>query len=166
VIAGDRSILRRPLKEDEMKARTVNIAMMSVFALLGAGAAIAAEYNFVVPVDVRDLPADVRMVRVYCDVFADPGAKGASLGRASAQQTVAGGDLTAELRVTVTTAAAERRPGRSWKCELRPYGVLPTGAAREWVPRHTPSTSKQEYFPAIPSKVGTAVSIIVTGDIK
>jgi hypothetical protein len=149
-----------------MKSRAIGLTIVSALAALAAGAAVAADYNFVVPVDVRDLPADVRAVRVYCDVFADPGAKGASLGRASAQQTVTGGDLTAELRVTVKTAANETRPGRSWKCELRPYGVLPTGAGREWAPQHTPSTSKQEYVPAIPSKAGTAVSIVVTGDIK
>jgi len=108
------------------------------FAALSAvafGSALAAEYEFTVPLALASMPPEISEAEVRCDIWAPrTGASGEELiGAGQTRVPVSGGAYAGDVRVSVNRSAlAASRTPTSWSCYLRVYGRIGTAPAEFW----------------------------------
>lgn len=137
------------------------------------GAAIAAEYEFTVPLSLAAMPPEINEAEVRCDIWAPrTGATGEELiGSGQTRLPVAGGAYAGDVRVSVNRSAlAGSRTPSSWSCYLRVYGRIGTSPAEFWSYddpttgayglKMPPGTALRVEIPAAP---GAAKTVKVSG---
>lgn len=104
-------------------------------ATLITSQALAAEYDFTVPVSLNALPPEITDGLVGCSVFAPrPGTTSTeSIGGAETRFTISGGAYSGDVRVGVNrnALAGSRTPTR-WSCHLRVFGRIGGVPAEFW----------------------------------
>ncbi len=99
-----------------------------------AGAAVAAEYEFVVPVSLNAMPSEINQGEINCSIMA-PTSTGSreSIGGNLTRFAIASGGYNGEVRVGVNrTALAGSRTPTHWSCFLRVYGTVGGARAEFW----------------------------------
>ena len=106
-----------------MKMQMVRLSLVGILSLFGAGAAIAADYTFVVPVEFRALPPEIREMEMLCVVYTGTAGptyrqlgEGQSAGRSPAAHWWL--SFASTLRATRGKRAA-RQIGSAWQVSLR-----------------------------------------------
>lgn len=157
--------------------RILKCVVMGVpLALLGAQAAMAADYNLIVPVSLSALPPEIRELEVNCSIYSPrPGSTTAleSIGSGSVRRPVSGGAFSGDVTVPVNRSAlAGTRAATQYNCFLRVYGSI-SGRPVEFWSYDDPKTgqyglkSPPDIQPRleIPARAGAAKVVSVKGPI-
>jgi len=142
-----------------MTPRTCTAALCCALILLGAGAARSASYNFTVPVDLKDLPPEIKQVEVSCSVRAGA----VALATSSARRPVSAGRLSGDVEVGVSTNPSDKRVPTQWSCAMNLIGQT-AGKDNKYVPSGGPKGAR--FNPDLPAKAGEPVLLQVEGALK
>jgi hypothetical protein len=151
-----------------MKMQMVRLNLVGILSLFGAGAAIAADYTFVVPVEFRALPPEIREMEMLCVVYTGTaGPTYRQLGEGRERRPVAGGALITEFRVDVTRNPGETRRPTNWQCMASLVAVV-AGRTQLYIPVTIGPSRPGEYRfnPVFASAPGTPVVIRTAGELR
>jgi hypothetical protein len=116
---------------------------------------MSADYNFTVPVELKDLAPEIKEVEVNCAVLA----AAVPLAAGSARRSISAGRLSENLRVDLNTSPNDKRVPTQWSCTMNLIAEM-AGKETKYIP------AGARFNPNLPGKAGEPVVLQVGGALK